>query len=80
MKHIMPTDKPQHICHHPGCNCAVNEGQWYCSDYCSNAAGKQPADSDQIASDGTCHCGHSDCSAEIQPERSANAALLRKRM
>jgi len=41
-------------CAHPGCECPVEKGERYCSDYCESL-GKQPS----IA----CECGHSECAA-----------------
>jgi len=39
-------------CAHPGCNCPVEKGQKYCSDYCEGLR-KQPSFA--------CECGHADC-------------------
>ncbi len=44
------TDK----CAHPGCNCIVQKGSKYCSDYCESV-GSLPS----IA----CECGHTECAA-----------------
>jgi hypothetical protein len=39
-------------CAHPGCDCTVEKGKEYCSDYCESL-GKQPS----IA----CECEHAGC-------------------
>jgi hypothetical protein len=39
-------------CAHPGCNCPIEKGKEYCSDYCESLA-KQPS----IA----CECDHATC-------------------
>ena len=39
-------------CAHPGCNCPVEKGKKYCSDYCESVA-ERPS----IA----CECGHGEC-------------------
>jgi hypothetical protein len=45
-------DNKTGTCAHPGCECPVEKGQRYCSDYCESL-GKLPS----IA----CECGHSEC-------------------
>lgn len=55
--------KVQYKCQHVGCNCDVEAGQWYCSDYCSEQAKAEGADSDQDAGDRHCQCGHAQCHA-----------------
>ena len=42
-------------CAHPGCECPVEKGQKYCSDYCESL-GKLPS----IA----CECGHGECAGK----------------
>jgi hypothetical protein len=41
-------------CAHPACNCLVEHGTKYCSDYCHDAAGTM-----EIA----CNCRHPQCAA-----------------
>jgi metallothionein len=41
-------------CAHPACNCLVEHGKKYCSDYCHDAAGTM-----EIA----CNCRHPECAA-----------------
>ena len=41
-------------CAHPGCECLVEKGERYCSDYCESL-GKQPSFA--------CECGHTECAA-----------------
>jgi hypothetical protein len=45
-------------CAHGGCNCTVDSGQQYCSDYCASMA-----NGDQAAGDHECACGHPECTA-----------------
>jgi|KBSMisStandDraft_5_1062788.scaffolds.fasta_scaffold8362644_1 hypothetical protein len=40
------------MCAHPGCNCPVEKGKKYCSDYCEGMR-KQPSFA--------CECGHGEC-------------------
>jgi hypothetical protein len=49
----MPAQKTKK-CAHPACNCQVEEGKKYCSDYCHDS-GK----SIEIA----CNCHHAECEA-----------------
>ncbi len=42
-------------CAHPACNCLVEHGKKYCSDYCHDAAGTM-----EIA----CNCRHAECETE----------------
>lgn len=59
------SEKPTDTCLHDGCNCEVDAGQWYCSQYCNEQAKKQAGDSDQLTGgDGRCQCGHPQCHAE----------------
>lgn len=43
------------VCGHEICDCAVGDGQQYCSDHCKEA---ERQDMTEIA----CDCGHSGCS------------------
>lgn len=68
----MSGDKPdehkvQYKCQHVGCDCDVEAGQWYCSDYCNEQAKAEGADSDQDADDVHCQCGHPECHAHREP-------------
>ena len=45
---------PQKKCAHPACNCMVDQGQKYCSDYCHDSGNKI-----EIA----CNCHHATCEA-----------------
>jgi hypothetical protein len=42
------------MCAHPGCECPVEAGEKYCSEYCESL-GNRPS----IA----CECGHGECTA-----------------
>jgi hypothetical protein len=50
----MAADKKIVKCAHPGCECPVEKGTKYCSDYCESV-GSRPS----IA----CECGHAECAA-----------------
>jgi len=39
-------------CAHPACNCLVEKGKKYCSDYCHDAAGTMEI---------SCNCHHAEC-------------------
>jgi hypothetical protein len=45
---------PQKKCAHPACNCLVDQGKKYCSDYCHDSGNKI-----EIA----CNCHHAICEA-----------------
>jgi hypothetical protein len=45
----------QNQCAHDGCDCRVEEGQTYCSQYCARA------DSHTGEEGGGCQCGHAGC-------------------
>ena len=42
-------------CAHPACNCPVEKGKKYCSDYCHDAAGTLEI---------SCNCRHGECETE----------------
>jgi len=44
--------KEPNKCAHPACNCLVEDGSKYCSQYCKDARGTM-----EIA----CNCGHAGC-------------------
>ena len=58
----------KYTCQHVGCNCEVEAGQWYCSDYCNEQAKAEGADSDQAGGDNHCECGHAQCHQGREPE------------
>jgi hypothetical protein len=47
-------EKKTGMCAHPGCECPVEAGEKYCSEYCESV-GNRPS----IA----CECGHRECTA-----------------
>ena len=49
-------------CAHPACNCLVEHGKKYCSDYCHDAGSTM-----EIA----CNCRHSECAATCTPAAKA---------
>jgi hypothetical protein len=40
-------------CANPRCNCAVNNGEEFCCEYCERQENKE-----------VCQCGHTECQAE----------------
>jgi hypothetical protein len=46
-------------CAHPACNCVVEKGQAYCSDYCHDAGGTIEI---------TCNCRHAECETSAAAE------------
>lgn len=46
----------QSQCAHDGCECAVQEGQSYCSAYCERAEAER-----KETGEADCGCGHADC-------------------
>jgi len=50
---VMAEEKKK--CAHPACNCLVEKGKKYCSDYCLDAAGTLEI---------SCNCHHAGCETE----------------
>lgn len=50
----MSSTLPNEPCAHAGCGCKVSEPGQFCSDHCRQQGR-------QVADDGQCGCGHSDC-------------------
>ena len=52
----MMANEQQPRCAHEGCDCAVKEGQTYCSAYCERAETERKA-----SGEAGCGCGHPGC-------------------
>jgi len=48
----MAAEKPKNQCAHPSCECLVEKGQKYCSDYCHDAGRTMEL---------SCNCRHPEC-------------------
>jgi hypothetical protein len=60
----MAAEKSKNQCAHPSCECLVEKGKKYCSDYCHDARGTMEL---------SCNCRHPECATQSLAASAVNA-------
>ncbi|MBS0431083.1 MAG: hypothetical protein JSS21_01555 [Proteobacteria bacterium] len=55
----MPIDDPKDVCQHAECQCSIEPGEEFCSEYCRSASRNAGSVGEEM--EDACGCGHPEC-------------------